>query len=80
MGKETAVLEDITDAPPMARHEYAPFDIDQGLAIDDYLAVLWSNQAGDDIDEARLAGAGAAEQCGQTWLGREARIEVEAAE
>ena len=63
----------------MARHEKAALGVEQRLAVDDDASALRPDQAGDDVDQARLARTRAAEQRRHTGLGGEARGEVEGA-
>ena len=64
----------------MRRHEDAARGVDERLAVDDDPAAVGPDQAGDEVDQRRLAGAGAAEQRRHPAFAREARVEREVAE
>ncbi len=80
MRKQPILLEHIADAAPVHRHEAPLLGIDQADAVDRDAAARRPHQAGDQIDDRALAGAGAAEQGREARSAGEARVEREAAE
>ena len=62
MGEQPGVLEDVADAPAVARDVDAARGVEQRLAVEDDAAARRAEQAGDRVDHRGLAGARAAEQ------------------
>src|SRR5688572_409227 len=62
MGKQSCVLEHVTDAPPFGRQALAAARVFEHDAVDLDVRLVGGEQTGDDVDERRLAAAGAAEQ------------------
>src|SRR3546814_13590822 len=81
MGEEAPLLEDVADAAPLLGHEEPPLGVDQDFAVHHDAPAIGPDQAADDVDQRRLAGAGAAEQrrqpsaAGEPGLQREARAD-----
>ena len=75
VGEETSLLEDVADAPAMLRNEYPSVGIDQHGIVEDDPAAVGANDTGDDIDQRRLARAGAAEERREPPFGNEACLE-----
>jgi hypothetical protein len=80
MREQAVLLEDIADAAAMHGYEDMARGVHQGGVVDDDAPVLGAHQAGNDIDERGLAGAGAAEQRRQARAGLEAGVEREGAQ
>ena len=81
MREEAAFLEDIAEAAPLGRQVDALRAREQGLAADRDAAAIGPQQPRQHVDEAGLAGAGAAEQRGDAGIGRgEARLDLKRAE
>ncbi len=80
MREEAPFLEDIADTALVLRHEDATRGIDEVGPVDGDPAREGPGEAGDDVDERGLAGAGAAEERGEAGAALECDIEREAAE
>jgi hypothetical protein len=70
MREETPFLEDIADAAAMRAQEDAALRIAPGLSAEDYTAIGRADEAGDDIDQCRLAGTRGAKERGQAATDR----------
>ena len=64
MRKQPLLLEDVTQTPPLRWHIGACVAIEQNRVIEHDAAAIGPDQAGEDVDERGLAGAGAAEERG----------------
>ncbi|BBK33495.1 hypothetical protein STHU_41290 [Allostella humosa] len=80
MGEEARFLEDVANAPAVARHEDAGRPIHQHPPVDHHAPLVRPHQPGHDVDERGLARAGAAEERRQPGLAGEAGIQREAPE
>src|SRR5258708_22716071 len=74
------LLEDIADPTAVLRDEKPVLAVDQDLSVHDDAPTVRAQQSADDVDQRRLAGAGAAKQSGEPARGREARFEAERAQ
>src|SRR5262245_5767688 len=80
VGEEASLLEHVADAPAVFRNEDSSLGIDQHSAVEHDPAAVGAHDARDDIDQRGLARSGAAEECGETSFGSEARLEQKRAE
>ena len=80
VGKQTALLENITDPAPMGRETNPKLRVGQHRPVDDDPPLVRRDQARDRIDDRGLAGSRATEQRRQTATGAEMDIEREGAE
>ena len=80
MRKQPAFLEHIADAAAPGRHVDARRVVEQHLVVEHDAAAVRPQQAGDHVDDARLAGARRAEQDGGAAFAGELRRHREIAE
>ena len=62
MREEMRILKDEADAPPVRRHEDVLLRIDEGALVEANVTAARPRQTGDQVDDGRFAGAGAAKQ------------------
>src|SRR6516165_1451995 len=78
--EQASLLEHVADASAMCRHVNAALGIEQDGVIEHDAAVVRRDQAGDNVGERGLAGAGGTEQYGDAARGVEARLHGKIAE
>src|SRR5262249_30163893 len=78
--EQASLLEYVADAPAMRRHVDAVLGIEQDGVIEHDAAAVRRDQAGDNVGERGLAGAGGTEQRGDAARRVEARLQGKIAE